>query len=75
LLSRQNKTKGIQLESFSPAENQIIFDLAVYTPNLFDIPISGIEDNITLNPIAIGNFVANNTENTLKSQRHRTVKA
>jgi len=65
--------KGIQLESFSPAENQITFDLAVYNPNLFDIPISGIEGNITLNQIAIGKFIANNTESTLKARSTQNV--
>jgi len=72
-LASNPELKSIRLESFSPAENQITFELAVYNPNLFDIPISGIEGNITLNQIAIGKFIANNTERSLKARSTQSI--
>jgi len=68
-LVQSPELKGIQLKSFSAIDKQAIFDLAVYNPNAFAIPISGINGNITPNQLAIDRFSAINTGN-LTHSRH-----
>lgn len=59
--------KGVQLNSFSAADKQASFDVEIYNPNLFDIPVSTIKGEIKLNQLSIGHIAATNPSNTLKS--------
>ncbi len=56
------EVKSIQLKSFSAFDKQAVFDVALYNPNAFAIPVSGISGNIQLNQLAIGSLEAASSE-------------
>jgi len=50
--------KGIELKSFSAKNKQAIFEVALYNPNAFSLPISGMNGDIVLNQLNIGSIDA-----------------
>ena len=50
--------KGIELKSFSVKDKQALFEVALYNPNAFSLPISGVTGDIVLNQMAIGSIEA-----------------
>lgn len=52
------EVKGIELASFSAKEKQAVFKIALYNPNAFSLPISGMTGDIVLNQMIIGSIDA-----------------
>ena len=49
---------NVALKSFSVKEQSAVFDVSLYNPNIFPLPVSGISGNIKLNGVAIGSMAA-----------------
>jgi LEA14-like dessication related protein len=64
--------KGIQLKSFSVEDQSVVFDLSVYNPNVFPLPISGLSGDFKLNQVVIGALAATSDKN-LAAQQTQTV--
>lgn len=56
--------KSIQLSHFSVEERQAVFDISVYNPNPFPLPISKLAGDIKLNGVSVGSLSAR-SEKTL----------
>ena len=54
--------KGVALKSFSVEEQRVVFDVTLYNPNIYPLPISGLSGDIELNQIAIGSMAVNADE-------------
>lgn len=52
------QVKGVELKSFSAKNKQAVFEVALYNPNSFSLPISGLNGDIVLNKLTIGNIDA-----------------
>jgi len=50
--------KNIQLSHFSVEDRQAVFDISLYNPNPFPLPISGMAGDISLNNLHIGSLEA-----------------
>tara|TARA_R110002111_G_scaffold125940_12_gene190434 strand:- start:33 stop:500 length:468 start_codon:yes stop_codon:yes gene_type:complete len=50
--------KNIQLSHFSVEDKQAVFDISLYNPNPFPLPISGMAGDIELNNMHIGSLEA-----------------
>ncbi len=50
--------KGIELKSFSAKDKKALFEIALHNPNSFSLPISGLNGDIILNQLIIGNIDA-----------------
>ncbi len=50
------EVKKIELKSFSMKDQQAVFEVLLYNPNSFSVPITKMMGDITLNQIAIGNI-------------------
>lgn len=55
--------KNIQLSHFSIEDKTAVFNVSVYNPNPFPLPISGLAGDITLNNLTIGSMEATSDEN------------
>lgn len=55
--------KGIELKSFSAQNNSAVFEVALYNPNAFALPLSGLAGDIRLNQLPIGNINAKSDKN------------
>ncbi len=47
------QVKGVELKSFSAKNKQAVFEVALYNPNNFSLPISGMNGDIVLNQLPI----------------------
>ena len=52
------QVKGVELKSFSAKNKQAVFEVALYNPNNFSLPISGMNGDIVLNQLTIGSLDA-----------------
>jgi LEA14-like dessication related protein len=52
------QVKGVELKSFSAENKQAVFEIALYNPNNFSLPISGMNGDIMLNQLTIGSLDA-----------------
>ncbi|MCF6202168.1 MAG: LEA type 2 family protein [Methylococcaceae bacterium] len=52
------EVKGVELAAFSVKNKQAIFKIALYNPNAFSLPISGMTGDIVLNQMIIGSIDA-----------------
>jgi LEA14-like dessication related protein len=52
------EVKSIRLADFSAAEKKVIFDVDVYNPNAFTLPLSGFSGNFKLNNLTVGTIEA-----------------
>jgi LEA14-like dessication related protein len=52
------EVKNIQLANFSVEDKQAVFELSLYNPNPFPLPISGMAGDISLNNLHIGSLEA-----------------
>lgn len=50
--------KEVVLRSFSVEQRSVVFDVSLYNPNFFPLPVSGISGEIKLNQVAIGSMAA-----------------
>ena len=64
--------KGIQLKSFSMKDKSVIFDIDLYNPNPFPLPISSLSGDFKLNQLAIGSIAAE-TDKSLAAHATQTV--
>ena len=56
------EVKGVELKSFSAKNKQAVFEIALYNPNNFSLPISGMNGDIVLNKLTIGSIDAENDQ-------------
>ena len=54
--------KAVRLVNFSMAEKQVIFDVDLYNPNAFTLPLSGLSGDFKLNDLTIGSVSATSEE-------------
>ncbi len=57
------QVKGVELKSFSAKKKQAVFEVALYNPNNFSLPISGVNGDIVLNQLTIGSIDAESDQN------------
>lgn len=62
-LMQAPEVKSVALKSFSAKDKSIIFDVDLYNPNAFTLPISGLSGDIMLNQLAIGSLEAESDQN------------
>lgn len=63
---------SVHLKSFSVADKEATFYVALYNPNDFSIPVSGVDGSITLNQLNIGKIDVD-TEYTITGGALKTV--
>jgi LEA14-like dessication related protein len=66
------EVKGIKLKSFSVEDQSVVFDVSVYNPNIYPLPISGLSGDFKLNQISVGSMSAK-TDSSLAAQKTQTV--
>ncbi len=64
--------KGIKLKSFSVEQQSVVFDVSVYNPNIYPLPISGINGDFKLNQVSIGSLAAK-SDKSLAAQQTQVV--
>ncbi len=64
--------KGIQLKSFSIKDKSVVFDLNLYNPNPFPLPISALNGAFKLNQFNIGSIAAE-TDKSLAAHATQTI--
>ena len=57
------QVKGVQLKSFSAKDKSVVFDVDLYNPNSFTLPISGLSGDMVLNQLTIGSLEAESDQN------------
>lgn len=62
-LMQAPEVKSVALKSFSAKDKSIVFDVDLYNPNAFTLPISGLSGDIMLNQLAIGSLEAESDQN------------
>jgi len=65
------EVKRIELKSFSMKDQQAVFEVLLYNPNSFSVPITKMMGDIVLNEIAIGNI---DIESDIALESHATQK-
>jgi LEA14-like dessication related protein len=55
--------KNIQLSHFSAQERKAVFNVSLYNPNPFPLPISSVAGDIALNSLTIGSLEAKSDQN------------
>jgi LEA14-like dessication related protein len=66
------EVKNIQLADFSVENKQAVFELSLYNPNPFPLPLSGMSGDISLNEQHIGSLEAQ-SEQSLAAYGTQTV--
>jgi LEA14-like dessication related protein len=62
-LMQAPQVKSVALKSFSAKDKTVIFDVALYNPNSFMLPISGLSGDMMLNQLKIGSLEAESDQN------------
>jgi len=62
-LMQAPQVKGVQLKSFSAKDKSVVFDVDLYNPNSFTLPISGLSGDMVLNQLTIGSLEAESDQN------------
>jgi len=57
-LIKAPQVKDVSLQSFSIEDKSVVFDVSLYNPNIFPLPVSGLSGDFILNDIAIGSMAA-----------------
>ncbi len=50
------QVKNIQLKSFSVQNEKVVFEVDLFNPNPFTLPLSGLSGNMILNELVIGSL-------------------
>jgi LEA14-like dessication related protein len=56
------EVKAVRLVDFSMIDKQVIFDVDLYNPNAFALPMSGFSGEFTLNNLTIGSVEASSDQ-------------
>ncbi|MFT5708793.1 MAG: LEA14-like dessication related protein [Oceanospirillaceae bacterium] len=64
--------RGVQLKTFSVEEQSVVFDVSLYNPNPFPLPISGLNGDFQLNQISVGSMAAK-SDKSLGAQKTQTI--
>lgn len=71
-LIKAPEVRDISLNSFSAQDQRVSFDIDLYNPNLFSLPVSGVSGDFQLNSMPVGS-VAAQFEEHLAAQSSQTV--
>jgi len=71
-LVKAPEVKSVQLKSFSAQNKTITFDVGLFNPNAFSLPIDGFNGGVILNGLDVGRFAAT-TETSLAAQETQTI--
>jgi LEA14-like dessication related protein len=63
--------RGVELKSFSAVDKTAIFEVALYNPNNFSLPISGLVGGVKLNQMMIGSIDAKSDQSLLAHTTQR----
>jgi len=66
------EVKSVQLKSFSAQNKTITFDVGLFNPNAFSLPVDGFNGGIRLNGLDVGKFSAT-TKKSLAAQEVQTI--
>ncbi|MEH6442867.1 MAG: LEA type 2 family protein [Oceanospirillaceae bacterium] len=66
------EVRGVQLKSFSAKEQSVVFDVSLYNPNVFPLPISGLSGDFKLNKLSVGSMAAK-SDTSLAAKKTQTV--
>ena len=66
------EVKSIQLKSFSIQDKTMVFDVGLFNPNAFTLPVDGFNGSIRLNGLDIGKFSAK-TDTRLAAQKTQMI--
>ncbi len=61
-LMQAPQIKNVQLKKFSAKDKSIVFDVDIYNPNSFTLPISGLSGYMVLNQKTIGSLDAESNQ-------------
>ncbi len=50
------QVKNIRLKSFSAQDKKVVFEVDLFNPNPFTLPLTGLSGNMSLNKLAIGSL-------------------
>lgn len=66
------QVKNVQLKSFSAKDKTVVFEVDLFNPNPFTLPLSGLSGSMSLNGLAIGSLEAS-SDQSLASQATQTL--
>ena len=66
------QVKNVQLKSFSAKENSVVFEVDLFNPNAFPLPLSGLSGDMHLNGLSIGSLDAS-SDKSLAANSTQTV--
>ena len=66
------EVKSIKLKSFSVKDQSVVFDVSVYNPNIYPLPISGLNGDFKLNKVSVGSMAAT-SDKSLAGQQTQVV--
>ncbi|MFK8068161.1 MAG: LEA type 2 family protein [Gammaproteobacteria bacterium] len=66
------QVKNIQLKSFSAQDKSVVFEVDLFNPNPFTLPLSGLSGEMSLNEFAIGSLDAS-SDQSLAANTTQTV--
>jgi LEA14-like dessication related protein len=66
------EVRNVQLKSFSVKDQSVVFDVSLYNPNIFPLPVSGLSGDFKLNQVAVGSMAAKSDSN-LGAQKEQVV--
>ncbi len=66
------EVKSVQLKSFSAQDKTVVFDVGLFNPNAFSLPIDGFDGGIKLNGFDVGKFAAK-TDVSLPAKEVQTI--
>ena len=66
------EVKSVQLKSFSAQNKTVVFDVGLFNPNAFSLPIDGFDGAVKLNSFDVGKFAAK-TDTSLPAKEVQTI--
>lgn len=71
-LVKAPEIKNIKLTSFSVKEQRAVFDVSLYNPNIYPLPVSALSGDFKLNQVSVGSMKAT-SDTQLGAQQTQTV--
>lgn len=66
------EVKNVQLKSFSAKDKSVVFEVDLFNPNAFTLPLSGLSGSMSLNGLDIGSLDAE-SDQSLAAKATQTV--